>query len=104
MSETQAQYRVSGLSEGPKPASLLPFSDPDFKPPTHIDIRAVTQRFGLTGTDLARLTGVLPRTVRKWLAPPDIANHSPMPYAAWRLLLIESSLARPGPMPAVENE
>lgn len=96
MPETRAVGRVSDLFEGPKPATLLPFHDPGFVGPTHADIRAVTQRYKLTGAAVAQLTGVLPRTVRKWLAPPEVANHAPMPYAAWRLLLIEVGLVTPG--------
>jgi hypothetical protein len=92
MPETRADCRVSDLFEGPKPASLLPFPDPSFVAPTHLDIRAVTQHYKLTGAAVAQLTGVLPRTVRKWLAPPEVANHAPIPYAAWRLLLIEVGL------------
>jgi hypothetical protein len=93
MPETPAGRRVSDLFEDPAPASLLPFSDPGFVAPTHADVRALTQRYKLTGAAVAQLTGVLPRTVRKWLAPPNVANHSPIPYAAWRLLLIEVGLA-----------
>lgn len=95
MSETRAQYRVSGLFEGPNPAALLPFHDPQFTAPTYLDIRAITHKYGLSGADVSRITGVLPRTVRKWLAPPDAANHTDVPYAAWRLLLIETGEVQP---------
>lgn len=95
MPETLVIHGVSDLSEGPKPATLLPFRDPEFVAPTHIDVRAITQRYKLTGSAVASLTGVLPRTVRKWLAPPGVANHAAIPYAAWRLLLIEVGLVGP---------
>lgn len=95
MSETRALYGVSGQT-GPNPSSLLPFHDPGFLAPTHEDLRAITQRFNLTGAGVSRLTGVLSRTVRKWMAAPTAANHSPMPYAAWRLLLIETGTVQPG--------
>lgn len=84
-----------GLPEGPDPATLLPFDDPAFMAPSHNDVRAVTQRYRLTGSALARVTGVTTRTVRKWLAPPGVENHAPMPYAAWRLLLIEAGIVKP---------
>jgi DNA-binding transcriptional regulator YiaG len=86
MSETPAEQRVSGLSVGPKAATLL-------------DIRAITQRYELSGAAVARITGVVPRTVRKWLAPPEADNHAPMPYAAWRLLLIETGVVSPRGIP-----
>jgi hypothetical protein len=92
MSETHIEHRVSGLTTGPKAETLLPFYDPAFVAPTHLDVRAVTQRCELTGATVAQITGVTPRTVRKWLAPPEVENHAPMPYAAWRLLLIETGV------------
>lgn len=95
MSETQTRDEVSGPS-GPKPSSLLPYHDSEYIAPTHDDVRAIAQRFSLSGAAVARLTGVLPRTVRKWMAPPDVANHSPIPYAAWRILLIETGTVQPG--------
>src|SRR5450830_1775402 len=102
MSETRALYGVSGQT-GPNPSSLLPFHEKAYVPPTHTDVRAITQQFNLTGSSVARLTGVLPRTVRKWLAAPTVANHSPIPYAAWRLLLIETGSVAPGSMQAACN-
>ncbi|TQK07839.1 transcriptional regulator [Herbaspirillum sp. SJZ107] len=81
--------------EDPKPATLLPFHDVGFVAPTYTDVRALTQRYKLTGAAVARITGVLPRTVRKWHAPPETTNHSPIPYAAWRLLLIEAGAVAP---------
>jgi hypothetical protein len=92
MSESPAGQGGAGLARGPDPATLLPFHDPAFIAPSHNDVRAVTERCRLTGSALARLTGVTPRTVRKWLAPPEVENHAPMPYAAWRLLLIEAGI------------
>lgn len=96
MSETRQKYCVSDLPEDPNEDSLLPFSDINFKPPIWTDIRRVTHQHSLTGSEVAQLTGVKPRTVRKWLSPPEAENHSPMPYAAWRLLLIELDIVKPG--------
>jgi len=93
--DTPANSGVSNLEEDPRPATLLPFHDPGFVAPTHVDVRAVTRRYKLTGASVARITGVLPRTVRKWHASSDVANHAPIPYAAWRLLLIETGLVAP---------
>lgn len=95
MAEALSPDGVSDPADDPKPETLLPFHDPAFVAPTHADLRALTRRYKLTGAAVARITGVLPRTVRKWQAPPAVANHSPIPYAAWRLLLIESGLVKP---------
>lgn len=95
MSEPQAEPGDSGLREGLDPLTLLPFDDPDFRSPSYGDVRALTHQYKLTGSNVARLTGVTPRTVRKWMAPPGVQNHAPMPYAAWRLLLIETGLVMP---------
>jgi hypothetical protein len=104
MSESPAGQGDPGLPQGPDPATLLPFHDPAFMAPSHNDVRAVTQRYGLTGSALARVTGVTPRTVRKWLAPPEVENHAPMPYAAWRLLLIEAGIVKPLGIPHPTSE
>lgn len=95
MSESRAIYVVSADSAGPSEASLLPFDDPGYSPPTWEDVRAVVRSFNLTGSQVADLVGVSSRGVRKWMSPPDTANHAPMPYAAWRLLLIAAQLAQP---------
>lgn len=95
MTEALEQSGASGSSYDPKHATLLPFHDPGFVAPTHSDVRALTRRYSLTGATVARITGVLPRTVRKWLASPEVTNHTAIPYAAWRLLLIETGLVKP---------
>lgn len=51
-------------------------------------LRALLARHALTGSRAGRLLGVNSRTVRKWTAPYDIANHNQMPDSAWWLLLI----------------
>lgn len=95
MSETRTPYLVSGLSEGPKQETLLAYDDPNYCEPSWNDIRAVVQMTGLTGAEIAALVGVGARTVRKWVSPPESSNHTPMPYAPWRLLLIAAHLVRP---------
>jgi hypothetical protein len=42
----------------------------------------------LTGADLAALTGVNPRTARRWVAPADQKGAIPIPWAAWTIILI----------------
>ena len=49
--------------------------------PSPDEIRAAMRERGLTGSALARLVRVNPRTVRRWTGG-DIS----IPYAAWRLL------------------
>jgi hypothetical protein len=92
MSETRASYLVSTQQAEPDKATLLPFNDPEYREPSWQDLRAVIQHLGWTGSQVGEFTGVGSRTVRKWTSPPDTSNHSPVPFAAWRLLLIAAGL------------
>lgn len=64
--------------------------------PTPEEVRALivllgekTGREKLSGSQVARLAGIKDaRTVRKWTAPIDAKNYTPIPYAVWRLLLV----------------
>lgn len=76
-------------------AALLPYGDPEYREPSWLDVRALIQQMGLTGSQVADLVGVGSRSVRKWTSPPETANHAPIPYAAWRLLLIAAGLVPP---------
>jgi hypothetical protein len=49
----------------------------------------------LTGARIGVLTGVVPRTVRGWLAPDDNPRHVDIPPSAWRLLRILLKEATP---------
>jgi hypothetical protein len=95
MTETRTQYLVPGHKDGPSDAALLPYDDPGYCQPSWQEVRAVIQQTGLTGAGVANLVGVGSRTVRKWVSPPDTSNHAPIPYAAWRLLLIAAGLVKP---------
>lgn len=95
MSETQSMYCVSGLLTGPKKSSLLPISNPNYSSPDREDIKSIVSKFNLTGAAVAGITGVGTRQVRKWMSPEDTSNHTPIPYAAWRLLLIELGVVPP---------
>lgn len=95
MSETSVPYLVSGLAKGPNPDALRIFTDPEYVAPTWSDVRSVIQQTGLTGSQIADLLGVGSRTVRKWTSPPGTANHTEIPYAAWRLLLVAAKLVEP---------
>ena len=69
------------------PKSQLPFYHPDYQPPTFEALRVVMKSQGWTGAKVAALVGVDSRTVRRWTG-----NERPVPYSAWRLLLIYAGL------------
>lgn len=80
--------RLEGRTE-PGRETRLPFASEKYRAPTPSEIRTVMQALGLTGSQAAALLGLdHARTVRKW-----IGGESPMPYSAWRLLLIHAELA-----------
>lgn len=92
MSESIPRYNVSA---GPRlrPATLLRQDEPGFDPPTYEDVQALSAASGLTGGTLANLAGLSnARSFRRWTAPPGAKNSTPIPYAAWRILLIETGL------------
>lgn len=93
MSETRVPYLVSGLNSGPNKNTLLLYSDVNYTPPSFEDVRYVINNvLNLSGAKVGKLVGVDPRTVRKWTSPPTSSNHTQMPYAPWRLLLITAKL------------
>lgn len=67
-----------------RPETLLPYAAPDYAEPTKEEVREALELGKLTGAAAGRLVGVTDRTVRKWTA-----GDQTIPYAAWRLLLIE---------------
>jgi len=71
------------------------YTDPQYQPPTPADIRALIRQLGLKSSEVARVVGVSSETVRKWQTSSDLSGHKPMPYGAWRLLLIEAGLVEP---------
>ena len=95
MTETRTEYAVPGQHSGPGERTLLPYDSPLYLPPQWREVRAVMEQIGWTGSQVANLVGVQARTVRKWVSPPDSSNHTAIPYAAWRLLLIAARLAEP---------
>lgn len=66
----------------------LRFADPGYTAPTPEELRALLRQAGWTGSAAAERAGVHSRTIRKWLG-----NERDIPYANWRLLLIEAGLA-----------
>ena len=71
------------------PNSQLPFYHPNYQFPTFEELRVVMKSQGWTGAKVAALVGVDSRTVRRWTG-----NERPVPYSAWRLLLIYAKLDR----------
>jgi hypothetical protein len=53
--------------------------------PTPEELRSFMVSNNLTGADVSALTGVDPRTARRWIA---YKNHRPIPWASWTLLLL----------------
>lgn len=77
--------------------SIKLFSDPLYRAPTSNEVIKVANYLGLSQRKLANLVGVHSNdkgssTIRKWKAPEDKTEHRPIPYAAWRLMLIEAGL------------
>lgn len=76
----------------PAPATLARFAAPDYRAPSPDDVRAVKALLGVTSAVLAAHVGVDHRAVRRWLAKPPAKTCAPIPYAAWRLLLLAAGL------------
>ena len=89
MSEDLAPYYVPSEQKLP-PEMLLKFSEEGFQPPSADDVRMLKRLSGLSGRQLCEIAGVTdPRTFRRRTAPHDAPNSKQIPYAVWRLLLIE---------------
>jgi hypothetical protein len=87
MSEETPIYRVEGRTEVRR-ETLLPFYDERYRPPTPEEIREVLRLLAWTGSFAGSQLGVTGRTVRKWTG-----GEAPMPYSAWRLMLIYAGMA-----------
>ena len=75
-------------------ASAQHANHPLYKDPTPGEVRQLIKLMGWVGTQVARLTGVESRTVRRWQSPIELGGHRQIPYAAWRLLLAYSGVAQ----------
>tara|TARA_R110000772_G_scaffold155953_1_gene267037 strand:+ start:2103 stop:2459 length:357 start_codon:yes stop_codon:yes gene_type:complete len=93
MSEDHAKYTVSTAPPALRPGTLLRFTDAGYQAPGAQDVRTLKAISGKTGRELTELVGIADqRTFRKWTAPEGASQRSQIPYAAWRLLLIELGL------------
>ena len=99
MSQSQPPYDTGGAV----PASLdafkgrpcvLPFSDPNYIPPTPGEIDQLIKLCEWSQNDTAKLVGITynPKkgssTIRKWRAKTTSDDYRAIPYSAWRLLLL----------------
>lgn len=79
----------------PRLATLKRFDAPGYKPPDRDDLRAVMRRLDMNANQVAALVGLLHgRAVQRWLAEPTSKTWAPIPYAPWRLLLLEAKLVQ----------
>lgn len=74
-----------------RPDVMLPFGE-GWQQPTPGEVRELLSSQGWTGSQAAKIAGVATRTVRHWVAPIEQNGARPIPYAAWRLFLIEAGL------------
>lgn len=58
--------------------------------PTRDEVRAMLRLLGMSGADVARLTGTTSRKVRAWVGDEDNA-----PWAAWHVMAVYVGLATP---------
>jgi hypothetical protein len=86
MSEERGDYNVAGRTEVRR-ESRLPFADPQYAAPTQDEFREVARMVG-SGSEVAAVVGVDKRRVREY-----IGGQKDIPYALWRLLLLEAGLA-----------
>tara|TARA_B100001540_G_scaffold145197_1_gene128741 strand:+ start:1418 stop:1741 length:324 start_codon:yes stop_codon:yes gene_type:complete len=94
VSEERGKHEVDRPG-GLPPGTLLRYADPEYQAPTPQDVRTLKTISGMTGRELCALVGMEDhRTWRRWSQEPDQAGHRQIPYAAWRLLVLELGLVR----------
>jgi len=78
----------------------LPYTDPDYHPPTPEEVTQLIKLAGWTQAQVAALVGVTGHpqkgstTIRKWCAPTTKKDHRQIPYAAWRLMLLNAGVIK----------
>lgn len=78
--------------------SVLPYSHPDYRPPTTEEVAFVMALTELSQRKTALVTGSQSNvngspTVRRWKTSPTSKSYRPIPYSAWRLLLEYAGIA-----------
>jgi DNA-binding transcriptional regulator YiaG len=89
MSDTPPERTAPDLAGSLRPSTLRRYTDPEYSAPTWEDVQFFMHLAQLSASGVADLVGVSSRTVRKWTSPTGSPNNAPIPYAAWRLLLVE---------------
>jgi len=96
--ETRTEYSVGNVP--PKSIEAfynrrcaLPFNHPDYQKPSPEEVDALIKIMGWSQRQVANLVGIAcndrgSSTVRKWKTKADLDDYRPIPYSAWRLLLI----------------
>jgi len=100
--ESRGEYVVASnpLSQVKDMPCTWPYADDRYQPPTPDQVTALIKGMGWSQNDVAKLVGVSydPKkgstAVRKWRTPVDSSEHRAIPYAVWRLMLIEAGLAQ----------
>ena len=59
-----------------------------YEVPAPEELKSFMLKNNLTGADIAALTGVNPRTARRWVAPADQKGARPIPWSDWILILV----------------
>jgi len=99
MSEEKATYHTGSVL----PTSLdafhqypcaLPYTDEGYQPPGPGEVAQLIKLTGWSQNDAAKIVGVTwnakkgASTIRKWKTDMSKDNYRPIPYAAWRLMLL----------------
>jgi len=100
--ENKALYQVQGnpLTLVKGSACTLAYSDPGYESPAPDQVDSLIKAMGWSQTDVAKLVGVSyspnkgSTAVRKWRTAVGSPEHRAIPYAAWRLMLLEAGLAQ----------
>ena len=80
--------------------SMLRYSNPRYRDPTPDDVESLLHICGWSQSEVAERLGITSTpgqgssTVRKWKTPTSEPNYRQIPYAAWRLWLLESELVK----------
>jgi len=117
MNETAAHYQKPevmplALAGFEQLRCALPFTDENYLPPEPAMVGQLINLAGWSQNDAAKLVGVSwnPKkgssTIRKWKSAKGEKEHRPIPYSAWRLLLIYAGVvtARDGLKSIMKNK
>lgn len=102
MSETRAEYKIDGAGLTKEDLARRNcsrrFDDPLFRPPTAEEVDGLIKLAGWSQREAALIVGANftpgkgSTTIRKWRAKEGAPEHRAIPYAAWRLMLLESGV------------